>query len=198
MGSRFSCYRVLNRWSPFHFETYKKIITCMRTSIDIVRWLRRYDSPLLLTIHQQTIALWSISQHMQKQHQAIQSKIVRRTWPFIFQYCTPAIFRLPGKEKNMLCGLSCTRFRFFCVRYFDFMNYYLLKAKPLFGLINLLDAFIETYVLRCCILVPSLHGSTSTSSTARSKYGMIIGFGLCTVGTKVKTISTNSHRVHRV
>lgn len=78
-----------------------------------------------------------------------------------------------GRKCTVLCWLrSAFASSIFCF-------YELLNAKPLFGLINLPNA------LRCCISVPSLHRSTSSSST---RYGMIIGFGLCIVESKAKTI----------
>lgn len=106
-----------------------------------------------------------------------------RTGPYIFQYCTPPY------RQSFDYGKKCTA---------DFVLpssvfYELLIAKPLFGLINSLAALRRIEMLHfSAAVVPE--NPFFFNCAKQIICGMIVGFGLCTVGTKAKTISTISHR----
>lgn len=196
MGSRFSVTRALNRWSPIHSETHKNN-NMYAHSIDIVRWTgASIWSPQHNNIDVVYQAIDWASTDSGSHAEAAASTHTHtiengssNVRPFIFQYCTPAIFPLRARKKKKRKAKPLLLHFFSCF-------YELLNAKPLFGLINLLDAFRAGDVLRCCISVPrSLHrsnfGINSASGTDRCWLRVVYRWN----ESNKRTISTNSHRL---
>lgn len=142
MGSRFSMIPcALHRWSPHSFWNIK-IITCMRLgtahSIDIVR----STAPFVDTItnNQTTLTLFTrdgSSSHARRstiEHTIENGSTDMAVYLWILYAGNRPIARIRTEDAAFAFASSVYEL--------------LLKAKPLFGLINLPD------VLRCCILVP--------------------------------------------